>query len=204
MNGTQKILIFSGIALFFLWPKKTRGSASSGALASGMLGKYFSLQELTSSGTAEKYGIEAQYSPPESVYINALSLTYYLLDPVRKWLGGPITVSSWYRSPELTAKLLELGEDTVKNTTHVIGGTADLLYFQNGENKSGLIVRAILAQRLPFDRILIEYGSLDAPNHIHLEYDGSKDPDSQRGLILRLDSSGVEQKTRAWAEDFYL
>lgn len=197
--------ILIGAAAFFMLTMKATARAASEEIAEGMMGKYFSAEEVVKSATAETHNIIAQFNPPDSVWNAAYLLTQKVLDPIRHFLGHPVTVESWYRSRALTEALLKAGEDTVPNTTHVTGGTADLTFILNGENKSGLIVRAALVTHVPFDRLLIEHGTLDAPNHIHIEFDPEKSDSEQRREIWRITHGAHGQKKSiAWAEDYYL
>lgn len=196
--------IVAGIGLILLMRSTAKASTST-APSAGMVGEWFSAEEVVKSATAEAHNIAAQFNPPDSVWDAAYLLTNKILDPIRNWLGYPVTVESWYRSPQLTQALLNNGEDTVKNSTHVTGGTADLTFTLNGLNKSALIIRAALALHLPFDRLLIEHGSLEEPNHIHIEYNPDKSDSGQRRQIWRINNgSHGEQKSLAWAENYYL
>lgn len=203
-NSTAAIL--AGIGFLMLsFRSSSKSTYVRGDIAEGMMGDYFSAEEVVKSATASALDISAQFNPPASVWNAAYLLTYYILDPIRHFLGNPVTVESWYRSPQLTSALLSAGEDTVKNTTHVTGGTADLTYSYLGDNRSGLIVRAALVLQLPFDRLLIEHGTLDAPNHIHIEFDPDKSPQDQRRQIWRIThGSHGEQKSLEWANEQYL
>lgn len=202
LNGTHIAL---GAVAFFILTMKASAKATSEELAAGMVGKYFSAEEVVKSATAESQNILAQFNPPDHVWHAAYLLTQKVLDPIRHFLGHPVIVESWYRSRQLTEALLKAGEDTVPNTTHVTGGTADLTFSWGGENRSGLIVRAALVTGVPFDRLLIEHGTLDAPNHIHIEYDPDKTDSEQRREIWRItNGSHGQKKSIAWAEENYL
>ena len=63
--------------------------------------KYFNLQELTYSRTAQQRGIEN--IPSEEHERNLTLLVDCVLDPIREAWGSPIIVNSGYRCPELNA-----------------------------------------------------------------------------------------------------
>ena len=117
---------------------------------------------------------------------NAILLTKYILTPLREGLGVPIIVTSWYRSQELTNKLIELGYGASPNSTHLSGGTIDVEAYRNGVEINGELALEVILMELPFDRMLIEGGTDANPSWIHLEYDGSKSKSDQRRQILRI------------------
>ena len=82
--------------------------------------KYFSVEELTSSATAQREGIEN--TPTESAYHLLHVLVDQLLDPIREAWGEPIVVSSGYRCKELNALV-----GGAKNSHHMLGCAADLI-----------------------------------------------------------------------------
>lgn len=81
--------------------------------------KYFSIDEMVRSATAKKLGIDN--SPTEEISNNLVLFIETVLDPIREDWGGPISVSSGYRCPELNAKV-----GGAKNSGHQYGFCADL------------------------------------------------------------------------------
>lgn len=82
--------------------------------------KYFSIQELTSSATAQREGLDNR--PTESAYHLLHVLVEQLLDPIREAWGEPIVVSSGYRCKELNELV-----GGAKHSHHLIGCAADLI-----------------------------------------------------------------------------
>ena len=82
--------------------------------------KYFSVEELTISATAQREGIEN--TPTESAYHLLYVLVDQLLDPIREAWGEPIVVSSGYRCKELNTLI-----GGAKNSHHMLGCAADLI-----------------------------------------------------------------------------
>ena len=80
---------------------------------------YFTIQELTSSATALREGIDNR--PTESAYHLLHVLVDQLLDPIREAWGEPIVVSSGYRCKELNALV-----GGAKNSHHMLGCAADI------------------------------------------------------------------------------
>lgn len=67
------------------------------------LSKNFTLEELVYSDTAKKYGINN--TPTQQVINNLTNLCKYVLQPLRDYLGKPITITSGYRSPEVNKRV---------------------------------------------------------------------------------------------------
>ena len=82
--------------------------------------KYFSINELTSSATALREGIDNR--PSKCAYHLLHVLVEQLLDPIREAWGEPIVVSSGYRCKQLNALLVGL-----KNSHHILGCAADII-----------------------------------------------------------------------------
>lgn len=81
--------------------------------------KYFTLKELVYSDTAKAQNIDNV--PTFENIVNLYRLCDKVLDPARKELGRPITVTSGYRSPELNKAV-----GGVSNSQHLTGCAADL------------------------------------------------------------------------------
>ena len=81
--------------------------------------KYFSIEELTSSATALREGIDNR--PPECAYHLLHVLVEQLLDPIREAWGEPIVVSSGYRCKELNALV-----GGAKNSHHMLAALLTL------------------------------------------------------------------------------
>ena len=81
---------------------------------------YFTIQELTSSATAQREGIDNR--PTESAYHLLHVLVEQLLDPIREAWGEPIVVSSGYRCRELNALV-----GGAQHSHHMLGCAADII-----------------------------------------------------------------------------
>ena len=82
--------------------------------------KYFSINELTSSATALREGIDNR--PSKCAYHLLHVLADQLLDPIRETWGRPITVSSGYRCKQLNALV-----GGAKYSHHILGCAADII-----------------------------------------------------------------------------
>ena len=122
--------------------------------------KYFTIQELCKSSTAEKYHISNTPSP--EIQRNLISLVERILDPLREALGKPVFVSSGYRSEQLNEKV-----GGSKTSQHMMGEAADL-YLKTGSNLE--IAKKILELHLPYDQLILEKGDITSPSWIHVSY----------------------------------
>ena len=81
--------------------------------------KYFSINELTRSATANRLGIDN--APSDAIKKNLEKLINTVLDPLREAWGAPIIVTSGYRCPALNRAV-----KGSKTSQHVLGQAADL------------------------------------------------------------------------------
>ena len=82
--------------------------------------KYFSINELTSSATALREGIDNR--PGKCAYHLLHVLVEQLLDPIREAWGELIIVSSGYRCKQLNELV-----GGAKHSHHIIGCAADII-----------------------------------------------------------------------------
>ena len=113
--------------------------------------KYFTIEELCASDTARRKGIDN--TPNADARLRMQTLIEQLLDPIRAAWGGPITVNSGYRSPELNKKV-----GGVSNSQHLKGEAADITVGSQEANKRlfDLIVRLREDGRIAFDQLIDE------------------------------------------------
>lgn len=135
--------------------------------------KYFTIDELCASDTARRKGIDN--TPNADARLRMQILIEQLLDPIRAAWGGPITVNSGYRSPELNKKV-----GGVSNSQHMKGEAADITVGSQEANKRlfDLIVRLREDGRIAFDQLI------DESNYawVHVSYRSGKN----RNQILHL------------------
>lgn len=81
--------------------------------------KYFTIEELCQSETADKFKIDN--TPSEEIKKNLKILVDCLLDPLRKEWGSPIIVNSGYRCP-----ILNKAVGGSKTSSHMTGWAVDL------------------------------------------------------------------------------
>ena len=135
--------------------------------------KYFSIEELCASDTAERKKIDN--TPNADARLRMQRLIEQLLDPIRAAWGGPIMVTSGYRSSELNKKV-----GGVSNSQHMKGEAADITVGSVGDNKRlfDKIVELQKAGKIAFDQLI------DESNYdwVHVSYRSGKN----RNQILHL------------------
>lgn len=65
----------------------------------GKISKHISGREATESYTAKRRNIEN--TPDEYQLVNMAVLAENVFEPLRKWVGGPVKINSFFRSQEL-------------------------------------------------------------------------------------------------------
>ena len=113
------------------------------------LTEHFSLEEMIFSETAARHGIDNK--PNAAARQKLLELCENMLEPIRELAGGPITVTSGYRSPTLNSIIGGAPE-----SQHKTGEAADI--------NCPLLNPQALFQRirqsdLPFDQLIDEFGA---------------------------------------------
>ena len=108
--------------------------------------KYFTIQELTRSNTAEAKGIDNTPTPEEEKKL--VALIENVLDPLREMYGGPITANSGYRSPALNKAVK--GSST---SQHVRCEAADIT---GGNKEANKRLFELIREKLPFDQLINE------------------------------------------------
>ena len=114
---------------------------------SKVMGRFFSIDELSKSDTAIKKGIDN--IPPEKVRRSLEALIDNVLDPLRAAYGKPITVNSGYRSPALNKAV-----GGAAGSQHLSGEAADISVGSRDGNKQLLELACKL--ELPFDQLIDE------------------------------------------------
>lgn len=118
------------------------------------LGKYFSLEEMTLSGTALRLGIKNE--PDKDEIENLRLLVAHVLDPLRERIGS-IHVSSGFRS-----QALNKATGGTASSQHRLGQAADI---QSAVLTPYEVCKTIVAMGLPFDQLIEEFGGW-----VHVSY----------------------------------
>jgi hypothetical protein len=138
------------------------------------LSENFTLEELTASETAERYGIDN--TPDNDVLMNLRRLALFL-EEVRKAVGMPLRINSAYRSPEANKKVG--GKST---SQHCKGVAADIKVKGMTPDQ---VVKAVISAGLEYDQVIREFDSWT-----HISIPNSKD-DKPRKMALIIDKQGT-------------
>ena len=140
------------------------------------LSKYFTLAELTPSGTAKRLGIKNDPTPTHLECLKGLSVN--VLDKVREHFGKPIWVSSGYRSKALN----EVTPGSSATSQHCSGEAADLDQDGRGTGVTNKMVFDYIKDHLVFDQLIYEYGTDANPDWVHVSWESTG---KQRKQVLR-------------------
>lgn len=136
--------------------------------------KYFSIKELCASQTATRLKIDN--TPSNNVVYNLIKLIDVILDPLREEYGKPITVSSGYRSEKLNKAVG--GSSTSQHRCLDRAAAADILVREKDGSVNYTETRKlfdiIIKNKLPFDQIILEKGTLEKPMWVHVSYDETR------------------------------
>ena len=123
------------------------------------MGKYFTIEELTYSATAEQLKIKNKPTSTEVLNLNELIDVLNIireewtdLCTKKDWGDGAIIVSSGYRS-----RALNIAINGATNSSHMIGSTVDM-YPKNGKNKEffDFLDIWLLTNNIAFDQLINE------------------------------------------------
>lgn len=123
------------------------------------MGKYFTINELTKSSTAQRLHINN--NPTQEVKDNLNKLIDNVLDPLRELYGKPIIVNSGYRCTKLNKAI-----GGAKNSQHLVGQASDIRTVQNTKESNKELFGLIKNSKLPFDQLINEYDY----NWVHVSY----------------------------------
>jgi hypothetical protein len=121
----------------------------------------FQRVELIRSARAEALGIPN--IPTAQHEANLRALAWKILWPLREAMGGPIRVTSGYRSAAINRKI----KGSSATSQHMLGQAADLV--SGGPFRNATMFHYI-RQYLPFDQLIWEYGSQQDPAWVHVSY----------------------------------
>jgi len=145
----------------------------------------FTLEELTKSPLAVRYNIPEQYKPDAVIVGKLTALCLHLLEPLKAavqkiYPGASLTQTSGYRCKRVND--LAGGSDA---SQHMAGEARDNEMRINGIEENLKLAQLILTEKLEFDQMILEYGTLQKPEWVHTSWD--LDKAKQRRMILRVD-----------------
>jgi len=117
--------------------------------------------EAIHSNTAKRKGID---NTPSQTQVDAMKLlAEKVFEPLRKWVGGPIKVNSFFRSIVLNEKI-----GGVSSSQHCKGQAIDIddVYGR----KTNADMYHWIQMNLDYDQMIWEFGTDMQPNWIHISY----------------------------------
>lgn len=137
------------------------------------ISKHISYKEATQSTTAIRLGIDN--TPFEYELGNMKAVAENIFEPLRKWVGGAIKVTSFFRS----TKLNEAIGGSIRSQ-HCEGRAIDIDDVYG--HKTNAEMFDYIKNNLDFDQLIWEFGTEENPDWIHVSY---VSPERNRGRILK-------------------
>ena len=126
-----------------------------------MISKHVSTRESVYSITAQRLHIDN--TPTKQHKENMVKIAEEVFEPLRMYVGGPIKINSFYRSPELNKAI---GGST--KSQHCQGQAIDL------DDTFGRATNAemfeFVKEHLDFDQMIWEFGNNNNPDWVHVSY----------------------------------
>ena len=131
-----------------------------------MISKHISNKEGVYSNTAIRRGIDN--TPNEEQLENMKLIADNVFEPLRQYVGGPIKINSFFRSPELNTAI-----GGSSKSQHCKGQAMDI------DDTFGKMTNAEMyhwiKDNLEFDQMIWEFGDDDNPNWVHISYVSQED-----------------------------
>ena len=144
-----------------------------------MISKHISYKEATYSRTATRLDIDNK--PNVEQLKNMKLIAEEVFEPLRMWVGGPIKINSFFRSPKLNTAI-----GGSSKSQHCHGQAIDL------DDTFGRATNAemfnFIKEHLNFDQMIWEFGDDDNPDWVHVSY--VNDEDNRNRCLLAYKENG--------------
>ena len=138
-----------------------------------MISNHISYREGVYSRTATRLGIDN--TPNDEQLENMELVAEEVFEPLRAWVGGPIKINSFFRSPKLNKAI-----GGSSKSQHCKGQAIDI------DDTFGRATNAemyhFIKDYLKFDQMIWEFGDEDNPDWVHVSYVSS---DKNRNRCLQ-------------------
>ena len=125
------------------------------------ISKHVSYKEGVRSNTATRRGID---NTPTDDHLHFMELiAEEVFEPLRKWVGGPIKINSFYRSPDLNTAI---GGSAMSQ--HCKGQAMDI--DDTFGYKTNAEMFKWIKENLNFDQMIWEFGNDGNPDWVHISY----------------------------------
>ena len=143
------------------------------------ISEHVSYKEGVKSNTATRLGIDN--TPSAYELSNMGILCDHIFEPLRQWVGGPIKINSFFRSPKLNTAI-----GGSSKSQHCHGQAIDL------DDTFGRATNAemfnFIREHLNFDQMIWEFGDDDNPDWVHVSY--VNDDDNRNRCLLAYKDNG--------------
>tara|TARA_R110001592_G_scaffold33577_2_gene116204 strand:+ start:8526 stop:8987 length:462 start_codon:yes stop_codon:yes gene_type:complete len=131
------------------------------------ISKHITYAEAIHSNTAKRKGID---NTPNPNHVENMKVTAEkIFEPLREFVGGPIKITSMFRSSSLNEAL----GGSSATSQHMKGQAMDLDDVYG--HKSNAEMYHWIKENLSFDQLIWEYGTDMNPNWIHVSYVSEED-----------------------------
>lgn len=120
------------------------------------LSEHFTLQEATVSQTAARMGID---NTPDDAMLQEIIKTATFMEGVRGVLGKPITVTSWYRCPDLERAVAGVAPGRPLSGHHPLGAAVDFICPGFGSPYQVAMLLASWKDNLGIGQLIYEFGT---------------------------------------------
>jgi len=125
------------------------------------ISKHVSYKEGVRSNTATRRGID---NTPTDDHLHFMEIVAHeIFEPLREWVGGPIKINSFYRSPDLNTAI---GGSTTSQ--HCKGQAMDI--DDTFGHKTNAEMFQWIRENLDFDQMIWEFGNDGNPDWVHISY----------------------------------
>ena len=126
-----------------------------------MISKHISDKESVYSRTAQRLNIDN--TPTKDHKKNMVELAESIFEPLRTFVGGPIKINSFYRSPDLNKAI---GGST--KSQHCQGQAMDI--DDTFGRSSNAEMFEFIKEHLDFDQMIWEFGNHQNPDWVHISF----------------------------------
>jgi zinc D-Ala-D-Ala carboxypeptidase len=137
------------------------------------ISRHVSHKEGVRSNTAARKGIEN--TPSEEQLTKMKLVSEKVFEPLRKWVGGPIKINSFFRCYKLNKAI-----GGSKTSQHMSGQAMDI--DDTFGHKTNAEMFNYIKDNLDFDQMIWEFGDDDNPDWVHISY---VSPDENRRRCLK-------------------
>ena len=131
-----------------------------------MISEHISYKEGVYSTTATRRGIDN--TPNDEQLANMELIAKKVFEPLRKWVGGPVKINSFFRSVKLNKAIGGSGK-----SQHCHGQAIDI------DDTFGVVANSdmynYIKNNLNFDQMIWEFGDDEEPNWVHVSYVSKED-----------------------------